>query len=595
MTDYVFKYTNNPSASFVLKPYTANGPMSPSVTTPYVNASTGIHAIAMNTPFVFVGKGVTDYGQLVQNNIIYLAENFCNVTRPIPPMKGMLWYKNADGVDAAYPSDPTVAGMYVWDGTTWNSLLINGKIVAPVNAGGNRITNVGDAVVDTDALNANAANARYLQLTGGTLSGNLIFSTTSTAKISLAPVANEDVANKLYVDSADANIQNTIDVVNTTLSGDIASINTQLTTLYPQTGGTVSGDVTIAGNLTVAGSGNVTFASGSGTLNLSDRVVSNVGSPVLAHDAVHKDYVDTTIAAAIANISVPSGGTSDGVVSSGYLDAATGVLTLSRTMGLPPITVAGTFASFTHSHNALTVTFDPTQNIRRGEIAVTPGTLITNVNDALVFFDRAIAGLNATPMRTVVQQTVPGNVTFSLGDRYTFRIWSDRLMVHVNGIKQYCDTRSETSIDVTNAGVNVLVGIPAQTYTQTITVDGVPHSISITITAASTYWTMYQDIVAALTAGGVPAHCALTQGYANLLFTFVSDASGAGHTVTLSTTSTHLFPSIPTAGAQVTEVGQTLSYYENGFAGDETDTIVFHAAPPTNALIEATIISSGLD
>ena len=92
MSDYIFKYTNQTSASFVVKPYTANGPASPSVTTPYVNSISGIHAFSINTPFVLVGKGVTDYGQTVQNNILYLAENFCNPTRPQPPMTGMLWY-----------------------------------------------------------------------------------------------------------------------------------------------------------------------------------------------------------------------------------------------------------------------------------------------------------------------------------------------------------------------------------------------------------------------------------------------------------------------------------------------------------------------
>ena len=78
MSDYVFKYTSTPTtnASFVVKPYTANGPASPSVSTLYNNSVSGIFAVTASTPLVLVGKGVIDYGQAVQNNLIYITENF---------------------------------------------------------------------------------------------------------------------------------------------------------------------------------------------------------------------------------------------------------------------------------------------------------------------------------------------------------------------------------------------------------------------------------------------------------------------------------------------------------------------------------------
>lgn len=594
MSDYIFKYTNQTSASFVVKPYTANGPASPAVTTPYVNSISGIHAFSINTPFVLVGKGVTDYGQTVQNNILYLAENFCNPTRPQPPMTGMLWYKSAPGGDAANPTDPTVAGMYMWDGTSWNNLLINGKITSNVNLSGYRLTNIGDAVADTDALNASAANTRYLQLNGGTMSGNLTMSPATTVIVSHTPVANFDVANKIYVDTADLALQNNIDLLQSNVTGNIGAINTTLTTLYPRAGGTITGNVSIDGNLTVGGTGSVTFGNGTGTIDFGNRVVANVAPPVLAFDAANKAYVDDTVADAIANITLPPTSTADGVVSSGYFDDTTGVLTLSRTQGLPPITVAGTFAASDHTHTADNVSYDPTLNTRRSAISESP-MIVSNVNDAILFLDRAIKGLDANPMRTVVQQTVSGNTTFSFGDRYTYLVWGDRLMVFVNGIKQYADTRSESSIVVTSVGLNSVVGITPQTYSQTITVDGTPYSLSIPITSTTTYSDMYATITSELTTNSVPCRCVLTQGLVDLMFTFVSDVAGAGHTVTVASTVGHLFPSIPTAQPEATEVGMTLSYSEDGAALDETDTIIFHVAPPDNALIEATVMGAGLD
>ncbi len=594
MSDYIFKYTNQSSASFVVKPYTANGPASPAVTTPYVNSISGIHAFSINTPFVLVGKGVTDYGQTVQNNILYLAENFCNPTRPQPPMTGMLWYKSAPGADVANPTDPTVAGMYMWDGTAWNNLLINGKITSNVNLSGYRLTNVGDAVTDTDALNASAANTRYLQLSGGTMSGNLTMSPTSTVIVSYTPVANFDVANKIYVDTADLALQSNMDLLQTNVMGNIGAINSTLTTLYPRSGGTITGNVSIDGNLTVGGTGNVTFGNGSGTIDFGNRVVANVATPVLAFDAANKAYVDDTVAAAVSNISLPPTATADGVVSSGYFDGSTGILTLSRTQGLPPITVAGTFAASAHTHAANSITYDPALNTRRSAISESL-IVVSNVNDAILFLDRAIKGLDANPMRTVVQQTVSGNTTFAFGDRYTYLVWGDRLMVFVNGIKQYADTRSESSIVVTTVGLNSVVGITPQTYSQTVTVDGTPYSLSIPITSTTTYNSMHDTIVSQLIAQGVPCRCVLTQGLMDLMFTFVSNVAGSGHTVSVASTAGQLFPSIPTALPETTEVGMTLSYSENGLALDETDTIIFHVAPPDNALIEATVFGASLD
>lgn len=594
MSDYIFKYTNQSSASFVVKPYTANGPASPSVTTPYVNSISGIHAFSINTPFVLVGKGVTDYGQTVQNNILYLAENFCNPTRPQPPMTGMLWYKSAPGTDAANPTDPTVAGLYMWDGTTWNNLLINEKITSNVNLSGYRLTNVGDAVLDTDALNTSAANTKYLQLNGGTMTGNLTMSAASTVVVSYTPTANFDVTNKIYVDTGDLNLQNNIDVLQSNVNGNISAINNTLTTLYPRAGGTITGNVSIDGNLTVGGAGNVTFGNGTGTIDFGSRVVANVAAPTLAYDAANKAYVDDTIADAISNISLPPTATADGVVSSGYFDSSTGVLTLSRTQGLPPITVAGTFAPSAHTHAANSVTYDPALNTRRSAISES-SIVVSSVDDAILFLDRAIKGLDANPMRTVVQQTVSGNTTFAFGDKYTYLVWGDRLMVFVNGIKQYADTRSESSIVVLNAGLNSVVGITPQTYSQTITVDGTPYSISVPITSITTYKGMYNAIVNELTTNSVPCRCVLSQGMVDLMFTFVSNASGAGHSVSVASTAGQLFPSIPTAQPEMVEVGMTLSYSENGLALDETDTIIFHVAPPDNALIEATVFGAGLD
>lgn len=589
MSDYIFKYTTQSVASFVVKPYTANGPASPASATPYVSSISGIHAFSINTPFVLVGKGVTDYGQTVQNNILYLAENFCNKTRPQPPMTGMVWYKSEAGADVANPTDPTVAGMYVWDGSAWNNLLINEKIVSNVNLSGHQLTNIGDAVTDTDALSASAANTRYLQLSGGTLSGNLTMSPTSTVIVSHTPVTNFDVTNKIYVDTANLMVQNNIDSLQANVGVSVGDINTTLTTLYPRAGGTITGNVSIDGNLTVGGTGNVTFGNGTGTIDCSNRAVSNVATPVLALDAANKAYVDDTVADAVSNISTTPSATADGVVSSATFNETTGVLTLTRTQGLPALVTNGLFAERSHIHSSGVISYDPAAN-QQYSVMSGGGIVISTVQQAIVRLDQAISNRSINPTRTVIEQTVIGNTSFSFADQYTYEVWSDRLMVFVDGIKQYCDTRAESYVSLDGGVGFSVVGLAAGTYPLSLTVDGITYDVLVDVMAADTYANLYAAIVAALDVGGVPVTCVYQQFDSDSTMTFVHNESGAGHSVTLHTNVGDLFQVISGAQLPVGEIGATYRYRELGGAGEPSVDIEFHVAPPVGALLEIVVL-----
>lgn len=589
MSDYVFNYTNTPSSSFVVKPYTVNGPMTPTVTTPYVNAVSGVHAIAINTPLALVGKGITDYGQVVQNNLLYLAENFCSPTPPIPPMIGMLWYKSNNSLPAG-ATYPAARGLYLWSGSAWLAVVTNGEMQVELNANNRRVINVADAVLDTDALTTNSANLRYLKLSGGTLTGNLVLAPTRTVKVQTAPVATDDVTNKLYVDAADLILQNNIEDVADDLTAEVTSINGQIATLYPKTGGQISGNVTITGNLTLSAASNLTLTPGSGIVDFSNHTIQNVGDPVYAHDAAHKDYVDTTIANEIANLIIPPASEADGVVSAASLNETTGVLTLTRTQGLPAIVTAGLFASRSHNHNSSIITYDPAQN-QNNSILSSGGTTINNVQTALVRLDRAVSNVSLNPTRTVIEQTVAGNNTFVFEDQYTYDVWSDSLMVFMNGIKQYCDTRAEVYIQLNGAGGYVPVGIPAGTYPISFTVDSVPHTVDVVVTAGMTYYMLYSAIVSAIDSSSLPVSCAYHQFDEDATMTFVHHDSGTGHSLTMSVSAGDLFYEIPVASSPVPEAGYTYAYREIGIAGDPSTTIEFHNPPPVGSLIEIIILS----
>lgn len=588
MSDYVFKYTNTPSSSFVVKPYTVNGPMTPTVTTPYVNAVSGVHAIAINTPLVLVGKGITDYGQVVQNNLLYLAENFCSPTPPIPPMVGMVWYKSDNSSPPAGSTYPAAKGLYVWNGTEWLAITINGELQVNLDANNHRVINVADAVLDTDALTTNSANLRYLKLSGGSLTGNLVLAPTHTVKVSTAPIASEDVTNKLYVDAADLILRNKIEDVADNLTAEVTSINGQIATLYPKTGGQISGNVTITGNLTLSATSNLTLTSGSGVVDFADRVLQNIGDPILAHDAAHKAYVDTTIATEIANLVIPPASQADGVVSAATLDETTGVLTLTRTQGLPAIVATGKFASKTHPHTSADIAYDPTYNQEHSEL-YRANPPIVNVNDAIAFIDRRLSEHSALPIRTVITQTVAGTTTFTLPSSAEYVVWYDMVSVYLNGIKQYCDIRADVSVSIADAGIYTLVDVAPGSYTIGLVIDSVPYTINLTTTAQTTYNTLLESIDNEITGNSIPVVCVVEQGVGELTITFVVSSGGSGHSITMTSNPTDIFTLIPTAGTPVLELEQTLAYEEVGKPTSGSTTIEFHTAPPVGAKIEMTV------
>jgi len=90
--------------------------------------------------------------------------SFVTATTPTNPSTGAFWW------------DLSNDQLKVWDGATWIGVILASGTVpmtADLNMNSFKITNLGLPASGTDAMSRNASDARYLQLTGGTLSGNL--------------------------------------------------------------------------------------------------------------------------------------------------------------------------------------------------------------------------------------------------------------------------------------------------------------------------------------------------------------------------------------------------------------------------------------
>lgn len=90
---YVIKYSDPLKTAIVVDDLTINGPLDPSTPALFMRTD-NVGVVEATTPLVITGRGVPNYGDFVQNNVVYLLENFCNTFPPVFPTTGQLWYKN---------------------------------------------------------------------------------------------------------------------------------------------------------------------------------------------------------------------------------------------------------------------------------------------------------------------------------------------------------------------------------------------------------------------------------------------------------------------------------------------------------------------
>lgn len=146
-SDYIFKFTDTAVPILNVPAYHVDGPVSPILNSPIDHTSNQTHypvtSTSPTTTLVLVGKGVADYGETVQQNLIYLLENFANNTPPVTPIIGQTWFNKQLDTLSVRKSDHT-----------WGNLINS---------------------------------------TGGTFTGNVTLTAT--------PVNDDHIVTKLYVDN----------------------------------------------------------------------------------------------------------------------------------------------------------------------------------------------------------------------------------------------------------------------------------------------------------------------------------------------------------------------------------------------------------
>lgn len=201
--------------------------------------------------------------------------------------------------------------------------LSGGTMTGPINMGGQKITNVGNPTNNNDVANKIFVDtavqeleeelatslAGYLPLKGGTMTGVLDMGGHYIQNIE-TPQTDDEAANKGYVDGQVEGLQ--------------SSINSSLGDYLLLSGGTLTGDLVLNGDpvmpMQASTKGYVDRLYG-GTLPLSGGTLTGPlvlsGNPTQRNQAANKQYVDDTLADAVGGITGFEVDSNDG---SGYAD-----------------------------------------------------------------------------------------------------------------------------------------------------------------------------------------------------------------------------------------------------------------------------------
>ena len=188
---------------------------------------------SQNTTFdiIIIGKGFTNYGEIIQENLLHILENFSRSTAPPRPTSGQLWFNSA----TAELSVRTAAGV-------WKNLddVVAGAVAdAQIAAGAAISLSKLASGTSADIIVANGSGVpTYVGMTGDITISNtgvtaLAANSVGTAEIRNGTVQSEDLSASINITtlSWDNATGDTLTVSSLTVTGSATINNLSVSTL----------------------------------------------------------------------------------------------------------------------------------------------------------------------------------------------------------------------------------------------------------------------------------------------------------------------------------------------------------------------------
>lgn len=534
--DYVFKFTDpdKSAESFVVKPYTVDGHLTPANPAFYTNPDVGVTAVSANTSLVLIGKGMPDYGEAVQNNLVYMLEHFANDTAPLEPVQGQVWYNNAAGSNL----------LHTYSGTVWDRILIETStgLTSDVNVGGHTLTNVNNPTNQQDAATKNYTDATLTAHATDTTLHLSIDQNTFLDALSLPTLTAIEVNQLIGINTG-------------------TPIQTQINSKLNLSGGSMTGALILSAD------------------------------PTTSFEAATKQYVDAAVIAGGADGVVNSGSLnpSTGVLTLGRTVGAPVIV--SGTFA-PSVHTQNDTTVTRDIVPPISQSFVVDQSIAGGTYP-TP-----SVRDVLTYIDQAVYDLQRPVRRQIIVSTGVASVTLNSNMGFVVNSNKLQIFVNGVKQYASERGHSVISLYNTGVGLTSDTGLALSTlYAFNITVDGVgPTSLSVTTPGVGpyTYSQLISDIKQSLILAAIPASVGLNQYKDKMDIVFVSNASGTGSSIVVSYGIGSLFESISTTltiPPTNISITTTYAYGEVGLAGETSQDVVFSAAPAIGSVIEVLVLS----
>ena len=595
MADYIINFTDPANGSFVIKPMTTNGPLTPVAPTPLDPQAT-----SANTSLVLLGKGMYQYGERVAEDFVHMLENFAYATSPAYPIQGQLWFKNTSpqSLNVLGTQNFTIvavnAGLNTWT-VSGNHASVFNITVAPGNAltvSGNTNTPSNTTYTVISATN-NGANTDIV-VSPGTIP------VASTATGTIHYIAWQTVLTSSLPTTGDLDMGGfkIINLGNPTLPTDALNLGFADTRYVNIAGDTMTGTLTVssADIVLTGGTAKITLPNApliatdavnksyvdALTLNsLSDVVITlPLVGQLLNYDGVNwinstfvipttlNDLTDVTIAAPVLGniltyngaqwVNLPPAAFTDRYVVSGTMLGTTLVLTMSTPLPSPTVSITG-ISPTGHLHQTTDIFRDtyvpdttqpdaPIEPVSVYEpsylrqLFITTATGYPNpqypaaisLEQAIQLIDQALYAQTALNKTVILQGD---GVTTIFTDLPQYLAASNRLFITTNGVKQYASQRFNLLLEMDTFPVNVGsdTGLVDGAYSFDINVDGTSYP-GITVT-------VIEDRTITAVVVGVNGTWTITGNHADELgpgtYVEVTGNSGTGDGVYLVLTSTN--------------------------------------------------------